>query len=167
MRRIALGLWGDNGHQIDNDLESYPQLDLIAVGGLKVDAIKSLLQKYPNLQIVEDFDALMNIQGIEMISLCSEYRSDQAGLAIKALERDIHVYAEKPCALNEEDLDRIVLAAKKSKAIFHEMVDTLWEEPYWTMRQIVQSGQIGEVVQVLAQKQTQSIGSKSCISKVS
>lgn len=152
MKKIRLALWGSYGHQIQNDLDLYPELELVAIGAFADSAERDLLEKYPSVIVENDYEKLLNQYDIDFISLCSEFRSEQADLAIKALEKDINVYAEKPCALNEKDLDRIIAATAKSKALFHEMAGSLWEEPYWTMRQIVMSGQIGEVVQILAQK---------------
>ncbi|MDD7984651.1 Gfo/Idh/MocA family oxidoreductase [Lentisphaera marina] len=152
MKKIKLALWGDNGHQIYKDLELHPEFELVVIGSIAESAERDLLKKYSEAKLENDYEKIIHDYGVEMISLCSEYRSEQADLAVRALDKGIHVYAEKPCALSEKDLDRIIASAAKSKGLFHEMAGTLWEEPYWSMRKIVQSGQIGEVVQVLAQK---------------
>ncbi|MGE9291414.1 MAG: Gfo/Idh/MocA family protein, partial [Puniceicoccales bacterium] len=89
---------------------------------------------------------------VDFISLCSPRRADQAQQAIRALRKGKHVLAEKPCATTEEDLDAILQAATESTATFHEMAGTAFDQPYLAMRKIVLSGQIGEVVQVIAEK---------------
>lgn len=152
MNPIKLGIWGTQGHQIHNAVSRYPQLKLIAAGDLADNVKATLTERYPDIVICETYDQLLKVEGLQMISLSSTVRADQFEQTIKALEQDIHVYAEKPCAMNEADLDRIIDTASKSKAKFHEMAGTVFDQPYWTMRQIVQSGQIGDVVQVLAQK---------------
>ena len=63
-----------------------------------------------------------------------------------------HVYAEKPAAFTQAKLDEILAAAKVNNCEFHEMADSIFVEPYWQMKEIVQSGKIGEVVQVYVQK---------------
>ncbi len=60
--------------------------------------------------------------------------------------------AEKPCALTEADLDAIIQTARTTGKVFHEMAGTAYEQPYYAMQQIIQSGVIGEVVQVIAEK---------------
>lgn len=57
-----------------------------------------------------------------------------------------HVYAEKPCALNESDLDRIVATAHETGLLFREMAGTAFGRPYYAMREIVASGFLGEIV---------------------
>lgn len=152
MQPIKLGFWGTDGHQIHNALNRYPQLQLIAAGELAPKIQEQLLARDPDLKICATFEDLLNVPGLEMVSLCSSLRSVQAQQAIDALAKNIHVYAEKPCATCEADLDRIMQAAAKSKGRFHEMAGTVFEQPYWAMKQIVASGAIGQVVQVLAQK---------------
>ena len=149
---MGLGLWGGNGHQIHNQLKNYPQLNLRAFGAFNLEVTAQLRENYPQAVECSTYEELLAVQGLKLVSLCSPLRSEQAVLAITALEAGIHVYAEKPCATNEADLDKILSAAEKSSASFHEMAGTVCEQPYWAMRKIVADGTIGEIVQVSAQK---------------
>jgi predicted dehydrogenase len=63
-----------------------------------------------------------------------------------------HVYAEKPCALCQDDLDKIVQTSKETGMIFREMAGTAFAEPYASMREVVATGVLGEIVQVFSQK---------------
>ena len=150
--RLHLALWGSNGHQIQNDLERYPRLKLVAFGGFSSSDSSKLSEQYPEATSCDSLDEILERSGIQLISLCSPLRSEQADDAIRCLEQNINVYAEKPCAMNEKDLDRILEAEAKSQATFHEMAGTLFEQPYWAMHGLIDSGVIGEVIQVSAQK---------------
>jgi predicted dehydrogenase len=68
------------------------------------------------------------------------------------MEAGRHVYAEKPCAMTEEDLDAIIAASRSTGRRFHEMAGTAFDQPYLAMRNLVAAGGIGTVVQVFAQK---------------
>ena len=89
---------------------------------------------------------------LDLISLCSPKRCNQAENAIRCLEAGKHVYAEKPAAFSERELDGIIAAAEKNGCEFHEMADSIFFEPYWSAKKLVESGKIGEVVQVYVQK---------------
>ena len=65
-------------------------------------------------------DELLADPQVEIISLCSPRRADQARDAIRCLKAGKHVYAEKPAALTEWKLDEILTAAKESGREFHE-----------------------------------------------
>ncbi|MEI8311096.1 MAG: hypothetical protein WCH98_10100, partial [Verrucomicrobiota bacterium] len=86
------------------------------------------------------------------VSLCSPRRIDQASEAVRALRAGKHVLAEKPCAMSEGDLDGIIAAAHETGKCFHEMAGTAFGQPYHAMREVVRSGQLGGIVQVIAEK---------------
>ncbi|MCJ8329838.1 MAG: Gfo/Idh/MocA family oxidoreductase [Lentisphaeria bacterium] len=147
---IKVGLFGTNGHQIQYAIESYENLDLVAVAGIQAEHVPEFYRE--SVQYYDTFDALLEDSSIDLVSLCSPYRSEQANHAIKALKAGKHVYAEKPCALNETDLDAIIDTARSTGKIFHEMAGTTFVQPYKKMKEIVGSGILGDIVQVYAQK---------------
>lgn len=149
---LALALWGGNGHQIHHELSRYPRLALVAFGAFAPDVTAQLRNEYPEAKECATYEELLAVPGLDIVSLCSPLRSEQAAHAIAALEAGIHVYAEKPCATTEADLDRILSTARSGRATFHEMAGTVCAQPYWAMRRAIGRGVIGEVVQVLAQK---------------
>jgi predicted dehydrogenase len=66
--------------------------------------------------------------------------------AIQALKRGIHVYCEKPMATTLADCDRMIRAARASKAIFY-MGFNLRHAPYFRiMGDLIGSGELGEVL---------------------
>ncbi len=144
-RKIGVGLYGGNGHQVDRLLEGCPFGELVAASRLELPfpsrvAIHSTLQ------------GLLDDPRVELVSLCSPRRADQAADAIACLQSGKHVYAEKPAALTNTELDGILAAAAAARREFHEMADTVFRQPFHAMRMLVRSGRLGEVVQVWAQK---------------
>ena len=145
--KIRIGLYGRNGHQIERKLNDHPDAVLAAV--CMPDEVPQVPE---NVRVYAGLAELLADDSLDLISLCSPKRADQAEDAIACLRAGKHVYAEKPAALTESDLERIFAAAEDSGREFHEMADSIFQEPYWTMKNVVQSGKIGEVVQVYAQK---------------
>jgi len=68
------------------------------------------------------------------------------------MEAGKNVYAEKPCAMTEKDLDNLIETSRRTGMAFHEMAGTAFEQPYLAMRKIVLEGKLGTVVQVFSQK---------------
>jgi predicted dehydrogenase len=62
--------------------------------------------------------------------------------------------------MTEGDLDAVIQTARDTGMTFHEMAGTLYAQPFYAMRDIVASGTIGTVVQVLAQKSYPMHGSR-------
>jgi predicted dehydrogenase len=149
MKKIGLALWGINGHQIQNSFFTNPDVELIGYGEIPVE---NMPEQFHELKKYNTFDEILNDDNVTMVSLCSAYRSQQAELAILAMRAGKHVYAEKPCALNEVDLDALITVSKETGMIFREMAGSGYEQPYYAMHGIVQGGGIGEIIQVFAQK---------------
>lgn len=141
-RKIGVGLYGKNGHQVRGLLEDCPFGEAVASAEIDPPAGK----KY------ETLDEMLADPKVELVSLCSPRRADQARDAIACLKAGKHVYAEKPAAFTDAELDEILAAAKSAGREFHEMADTVFHQPFHAMRTLVRSGKLGDIVQVWAQK---------------
>ena len=146
--RVRVGLYGANGHQIHRALVNHPLAELVAVATIPRSAQPEGLapREYDSLE------ALLRDPAVELVSLCSPRRADQARDAIRCLDAGKHVYAEKPSALTEPDLDAIIAAVRRTGREYREMGSTYLEQPYREMRRLALGGAIGTIVQVLAQK---------------
>ena len=151
MKKIAVGLYGINGHQIHELLIDNKRAYCYAVS--KID--KDLLPKEYDLSKIKFYDTYEEMvadKNIDVISLCSDIRKNQEQQAIDALKAGKHVYSEKPVAYSEEKLDEIIKIAKENNREFHDMADTCFMEPFISMREIIKTGVLGEIVNVYAQK---------------
>ena len=145
---VRIGLYGDNGHQLPaNGATCGKAGTVICYAGLTKEPDLSA-----DLRRHESLEAMLEDPEVDLVSLCSPRRADQADDAIRCMQAGKHVLAEKPCAMSERDLNRIIETATTTGLVFHEMAPTVVEEPYATMRSVVADGSIGEVVQVYAQK---------------
>ena len=151
-KKIGIGLYGTNGHQVQDRLVHHPLGECVAVAALDRAGLPETLRSDATISDYPSLDGLLQDERVELISLCSPRRRDQAREAIRCLEAGKHVYAEKPCAMTEEDLDAIITAAQRTGRRFHEMAGTAFDQPYQAMRGVVCSGVLGTIVQVLAQK---------------
>ncbi len=151
MEKLRIGLYGTNGHQIQGRLKDHPDGEIAAVAAWSEGAWQKL-PEYEKVPRYEALEEMLAAEKLDMVCLCSPKRADQEADAIRCLEAGVHVYAEKPAVLSEEGLDRVLAAAKRCGKEYHEIADTVFFEPWWTLRQVVQSGRIGQVVQVYAQK---------------
>ena len=151
MHKVNIGLYGTNGHQIQNLLRDHPDARIIAVAAFAPATVSDDL-KSAGVKVYNTLEQLLADGEIHMVSLCSPMRADQANDAIQSLEAGMHVYAEKPCALLAADVDRIIATSHRTGRFFHEQASTVFDQPYCTLRKIVDSGVLGTIVQVYTQK---------------
>lgn len=160
MDKIKLGLWGNHFHQIHRCLDNYPDVELCVIGAFDDNEAKSMVEEYPEVVVCDDYDEFLNVEGLELVSLCAPVRAEQADLAMKALRNGINVYAEKPSATTSSKLEELIACAKECDAVYHEMAGTVFDTPYWKLKEIVESGELGEIVQVFAQKSYPNHGNR-------
>jgi predicted dehydrogenase len=149
MKRIGVALYGTEGHQLQDLLEDHPLAHVVAVCACAPDKIPAHLH---GVRVHAELNALLADPEVDLVSFCSPRKDEQGGEVIRCLEAGKHAYAEKPCCMDEATMDRIVATAKRAWKIFHEMGGTAFAQPYCTLRDIVVSGVIGEVIQVVSQK---------------
>ncbi len=147
---LNVALYGQNGHQIQHKLVANPRARVVATAFMSDEAVKDLA--HDELRRYESLDAILDDDRAQLVTLCSPRRDEQAAHAIACLKAGKHVYAEKPCALNEDDLDAVLAAADAHGVSFHEIAETTFVQPYAAMKVIVAAGNIGQVVQITARK---------------
>jgi predicted dehydrogenase len=143
---LRFACWGSNGHQVSEALRSNPIAQLVAVGAMPAP------DWAPDLPVFDCLEALLKHGTADIISLCSPRRADQATDAMRCLAAGRHVLAEKPCALNECDLDRLITAARTHRVVFHEMAGTAFVHPWRALTRLIREERLGTILQISAQK---------------
>lgn len=151
-KTVGVALYGTNGHQVPRQLAAHPGARFVAHAACDPGKLKGAGVALEGAREAESLEALLADPEVDLVSLCSPRRADQAAQAMACLRAGKHVYAEKPCALTEEDLDALIAASRETGREFHEMAGTALVQPYVAMRAVIESGELGEVVQVFAQK---------------
>lgn len=151
-RPVGVALYGDYGHQVHELLPRHPNARLVAIAAFPREKLPSTLRASDDVRAFSTLDEMLADSRVELVSLCSPRRRDQVNDALRALRAGKHVYAEKPCAFEESELDAILRAADAAGRMFREMAGTAFEQPYFAMREVVRAGRIGRVVQIIAEK---------------
>jgi predicted dehydrogenase len=141
---IRIGLYGTKGHQLPLSLPERARV--VAVADYPTDDLDEGIRAY------ESLDALLADPEVDLVSLCSARRIDQADQAIRCLRAGKHVLAEKPCAFTAQKLGEILDAAQASGRHFREMAASELAPPLQAIRRLVDDGALGTIVHVLAHK---------------
>jgi predicted dehydrogenase len=118
------------------------------------DAVRKYVERglIPDSPYFESYEKMFDEAKPDAISLGAR-PSMNGPVIIAALERGIHVVADKPVANTDEELRRIreLLAAGPSRLLLTEFMMRL-EPAFFAMRDVVRNGGIGEVILIQAQK---------------
>lgn len=142
---IGCGYWGPN---LIRNIAELPSGNLVAVADTRADRLKHIKTLYPFVQVTENYSDLFSM-GIDAVIIATPPHTHFA-IAQDCLNHGINVLVEKPLTLNSADGEALIkLAAEKNLVL---MVGNTFE--YNTavemLKQIVDSGELGEVFYVNA-----------------
>lgn len=151
-RKIRLGLIGTDGHypEILDPLPRLPDVEFVAVSDNGGKGIASLPAARPYLGYREMLDK----ERLDVVGVCNT-NGERAAAVLACLERNVHVAAEKPLAIRRPDLERIKKAVAGGSARLTMLLPMRYEPEYLAIKGVVDSGEIGEVGQIAAQKSYQ------------
>ena len=89
--------------------------DFLGVTSNKGISAKSVADRYSASYAYRSVDELLNNKHINAVVISTRHDS-HADYVVKALEKNIHVFVEKPLALNFEELNKVKSFEKKSSA---------------------------------------------------
>jgi predicted dehydrogenase len=159
-RKIRLGIAGFDGHpeEILRALPSAPDVELVAVASDASDpAALAQSLKDPFAAKARRYDTLEDMlahEPLDMAALCNN-NGRRAPAILACAARKLNVIAEKPLALNRGDMDAVYAAVKSNGIRLGMLLPMRFDSPYLAMRRIVASGEIGEVIEMDAQKSYQ------------
>jgi len=155
-KKVRVALIGLDGHPTEVT-QPLPQLPDVEMVGLFDPLPKTIAQyqKNPRLAAAKtyttDWRKMVDEVKPDVVGVCNA-NSLHAGIIVECLGRGIHVIGEKPVATEFADLERVRQAVESSKAKFTAMLPMRFSGPYQALREIVRSGEIGEVIQMDGQK---------------
>lgn len=151
-RMIRIALYGANGHQLSPDLPAQVRARVVAVADYPAVNSAAADSAPEGIRVYDDLDTLLADADVDLVSLCSARRIEQAGHAIRCLEAGKHVLAEKPCAFDVETLEKILGTAKQYGKEFREMAASELEPSLQAIRRLVDCGELGAIVHVQVHK---------------
>ena len=142
-----VGLVGVEQHvpNVFAGIDESDEIELVAVAqaGARADELKG---KY-GARLYDDHEAMFAQEQLDLAAVCL-IPADQGRVVIDALEAGLHVTADKPLVITQEELDAIVALVRQNPGRKVGQLFTLRGTPgYAKLREIVQSGAIGDVAQ--------------------
>ena len=122
--------------------------DVIKLAGIfdiaekRINAAREL-----GIHVYDSREELLSDASVDIV-LCATPNDSHKEIVIDALNHGKHVVCEKPVALSLSDFDEMCDAADKNGKIFTVHQNRRYDVDYLAMQSIVNSGEIGEVVNI-------------------
>ncbi|MBL4598414.1 MAG: Gfo/Idh/MocA family oxidoreductase [Rhizobiaceae bacterium] len=122
---------------------------LLKPAGVELAAISSsdptkVHADFPDLKVHANIQELCADTNIDLVVLASP-ASFHAEQALEVLAAGKHVVVDKPFAASVDEVDAIIAAAKKAGRIVTCFQNRRWDSDFLTLRQLIESGELGEI----------------------
>lgn len=145
MHRLGIvGYGGMGGWHADHALKS----DVVKLAGIyDIKPERCALAEKKGIHAYESMDALLSDESVDLVTVAipNDVHKD---VVIKCLMAGKNVICEKPVALSSAEFAEMVDAAHKSGKLFTVHQNRRWDVDFLAMKQLYQSGEIGEVFNI-------------------
>jgi predicted dehydrogenase len=109
------------------------------------DAFESALKGFEDLKCFTDSAEMIRSGEVDAVLIATpHYFHTTTG--IDALENGLHVLVEKPISVHKADCERLIAARKGAHQVFAAMFQMRTEPVYKKMKQLIETGELGEIV---------------------
>ncbi|MEW6358785.1 MAG: Gfo/Idh/MocA family oxidoreductase [Planctomycetota bacterium] len=153
---MNVGLIGLDGHQgaVLNGIVKSDELRLAAVASERKDALDAMRRNKAadaETRFYANWEELLDKEKLDILAVCSTNVQHAAQIQAGA-ELGLHICSEKPLTTTLADLDETRKAVAKAGVHLTMLLTMRFTPPYLCAKRIVESGAIGEVCLVTAQK---------------
>jgi len=118
MKKLKVGIIGCGGIATQKHMPSLSKInevELVAFCDIEIDKAKDAQKAFgtEDSKVYEDYKLLLEDKAIDVIHVCTPNKSHSV-ISVDALESGKHVMCEKPMAINAEEAQKMVDAAKRS-----------------------------------------------------
>ena len=158
MKKIKVAHYGINGHSIFKDLCKTEKAQMTAVSGITEESYKALKERedisqaFSDSVYYPDFKTMLDKGNPDLVVFCSPRRYEQNTLIEEALLAGKHVLAEKPLVTDMSSLNHLKEVQKKTGKEVLAMLPLVYSPVIRKMRKLVDSGNLGKIVQVYGLK---------------
>ena len=151
MDKVRIGIigMGNMGRFHANDLldGKVPRGELTAVGSTSPHKLEEY--KEMGVQIFGSGEEMIASGAIDALLIATPHYQ-HTSLGVAALEAGLHIMVEKPISAHKADAERLIAAAAaRPDQVFGAMFQLRVEPRYQKIRELVQGGELGDLVRVL------------------
>ena len=147
MKKIKVGIIGSGGIARSAHLPNYRKIEnveIVAVADINLETAKKASEEFAVPHSFANYEELLGIDEIDAVSICTP-NAFHASASISALEAGKHVLCEKPMAVNAQEGQAMVEAAKHAGKILQIGLASRFTPQSEYLKQIIDSGRLGDI----------------------
>ncbi|MBI4892211.1 MAG: Gfo/Idh/MocA family oxidoreductase [Acidobacteria bacterium] len=149
--KVRVAVWGLEGHsgEYTKVLARYPDIEIAGV--YYKDAKAAERYARGKAKVFTDPIRMLDEIKPDIVGVCNS-DGERAAAIVESARRKMHVVAEKPLSITRADLEKVKKTVAANNVKLGMLLPMRWEPPYLALKKIVDSGEIGEVIQISSQK---------------
>src|SRR5579864_9685146 len=151
--RVAIVVLEAHIGEILRPLDRLPDVELVAIQDRNPSLMREVAgsKHGAHARLYGKWQDLLDGEKLDIVGICGA-NGERAEIILECARRKLHVVAEKPLAITAPNLERIQKAITDSGIHLTMLIEMRFLGQYRALKQIVDSGEIGEVAQMGAQK---------------
>ena len=130
-------------------LNAHPDVDVAAVCDSSRPVLR-VLGKYTGVTTYGDYHAMLGDLELDAVVIATPSRT-HAAMVRSALERDLHVFCEKPLALKLDDTEELVALAGEKGVVTQVGYHNRFVGAFREIKRLLDAGSVGSVTHVLGE----------------
>lgn len=149
-KKIRVGIAGMEGHlgEVLGPIQGLPDVELAAAADAEPARMAKLA---PSVRRYSDFRQMLDRERLDIVGIGGS-NGGRATVILECAARKLHIASEKPLAIERSDLDRIKESVRRNGVRLTMFLPMRFSPPYLAMKQVMESGEIGEAAQIDGQK---------------
>ncbi len=143
---VGLGKMGLSHYAVVN---AHPDVEVAGICDSS-SYVLGVLKKYTGVTTYSDFDAMLDKADLDAVVIATP-SSSHAKMVRAALERNLHVFCEKPFTLNPQDADALAALGDERSLVTQVGYHNRFIGAFREVRRLLDEGAIGEVTHVLGE----------------
>lgn len=139
---IGFGYWGPN---LARNFNANPDFELVSICDRLEKRLKVAENLYPHAQMMKDEKSIFEDTSIDAVAIATPV-STHHDLAKAALQKDKHVWLEKPMTERVKQAEELIALAEKKKKILLVDHTFVYTGAVRTIKSIIEKGELGDLI---------------------
>jgi len=124
--------------------DALENVDIVAVSDISDAALRTMKEKYPEINVYNDHRDMLRIEKPDIVSICTPNKF-HLPMALDAMAAGAHVHCEKPIAMNEKEAIMMIEASEKSGKNLMVGLNNRFSNESFFIRDYINKGNLGEI----------------------
>jgi len=122
-------------------------IEVVAICDTDMPKARALADRFKVPDAFSDIEELLEYEELDAIAICTPNHLHEPHV-MAALSANLHVFVERPLALNAAEVQQVLRAAEKKKRVLMVALNHRYRADVQIVRSFVQSGELGKVQSV-------------------